>query len=138
MLFWLGYTSQQIRESKELSLGWGNVKRSIPNSKTLIEAVDRIKNYSDSVDEAINFYADYFEALKGMSNAAKDRIIIVIGQRVLMNTIFDNGRITAELMAEIGVPTESIFERRLPSKRLPKMRDFGAAINRETILIFKK
>ncbi|MBI2829662.1 MAG: hypothetical protein HYX81_00720 [Chloroflexi bacterium] len=138
MLFWLGYTSRQIHESKNLSLGWGTRKRVAPHSRTLLDAIDRIKDYPDSVSEAVNFYADYFEALKGMTNAAKHRVMIVIGQRVLRDTVFDNGKITAELMSEIGIPVESVFLRRLPSKRLPKMRNFGAAISRETILIFKK
>ena len=67
-----------------------------------------------------------------MANAVKDRIVIVIGQRVLRDTIFDNGKITVDLMAEIGLPVEKAYLRKLPSKRLPKMRNFGAAINRET------
>lgn len=138
MLFWLGYSADQIRESKDMSLGWGNQPRVIPNSRTLLEAIGKIEAYPDSVEEAINFYADYFESLKGMANAVKDRIVIVIGQRVLRDTIFDNGKITVDLMAEIGLPVEKAYLRKLPSKRLPKMRNFGAAINRETILIFKK
>jgi hypothetical protein len=138
MLFWLGYSADKIRESKDMSLGWGHQQRVIPNSRTLLEAIGKIEAYPDSVEEAINFYADYFEALKGMANAVKDRIVIVIGQRVLKDTIFDNGKITVDLMAEIGLPIERSFLRKLPSKRLPRMRNFGAAINRETILIFKK
>jgi len=138
MLFWLGYSADQIRESKNMSLGWGAKQRVVPHSRTLLEAIEKIEAYPDSVEEAINFYADYFEALKGMSNAAKDRIVIVIGQRVLRDTIFNNGKITAELMAEIGLPVEVAFLRKLPSKRLPKMRNYGAAINKETILVFKK
>jgi hypothetical protein len=138
MLFWLGYSADKIRESKDMSLGWGHQQRVIPNSRTLLEAIGKIEAYPDSVEEAINFYADYFESLKGMANAVKDRIVIVIGQRVLKDTIFDNGKITVDLMAEIGLPIERSFLRKLPSKRLPRMRNFGAAINRETILIFKK
>ncbi len=138
MLFWLGYTAQQVKDSKNLSLGWGERERTVPNSRTLLDAIAKIENYQDSVTEAINFYADYFDALRGMANAARDRVVIVIGKRVLRDTIFDNGKITAELMTEIGVPLEAVLLRRLPSKRLPKMRNFGAAINKETILVFKK
>ena len=64
--------------------------------------------------------------------------MIVIGQRVLRDTVFDNGVITAELMGNIGVPLSEVFYRQLPSKRLPKMRRYGAAINREAILVFRR
>ena len=138
MLYWLGFTKKQIHQAKNESLGWDKKNNVIPYSATLIESLDKISNYPPSVTEAVNFYADYYEALKGMANATRDRIIIVIGQRVLQNTVFDNGKITAELMANIGITLERVFGRLLPSKRLPKMREYGAAINRETILVFKK
>jgi hypothetical protein len=41
-------------------------------------------------------------------------------------------------MQDLGIGLEALHIRRLPTKRLPKMREFGAAIDRETILVFKK
>ena len=84
------------------------------------------------------FYADYQVALGEMARVTQGAIIIVIGQRVLRDTVFDNGAITAELMANLGVSLSEVFYRNLPSKRLPKMRNFGAAISKETILVFRK
>ena len=100
--------------------------------------MEQIKEYPDSIREAAAFYADYRQALSELARVASDRVIIVIGQRVLRNTVFDNGSITAELMRDLGVELEAFYVRRLPTKRLPRMREFGAAINRESILVFRK
>ena len=138
MLLWLGYTTEEIQESKRLSLGWYKNGKQPPPSSTLASALEKISAYPDSVREAIAFYADYRLALAELARVVTDRVIIVIGQRVLRNIVFDNGSITAELMSDVGMDLEAYYARRLPTKRLPRMREFGAAINRESILIFRK
>ena len=138
MLRWLGHSREQILRSKELSLGWGKRERVAPSSPTLDRALSAMSEFPSAVREAIAFYADYQDGLEEMARVTKGAIVIVIGQRVLRDTILDNGAITTELMQNIGVPLIDMFYRKLPSKRLPKMRKFGAAINRETILVFRK
>lgn len=137
MLAWLGYSTEEIRSSKALTLGWGKEERKLPDSPTLHAALSAILDYPDSTQAAVAFYADYQVALSEMARVTNGPIIIVIGQRVLRDTIFDNGTITVDLMSNLGVPLREVFYRQLPSKRLPKMRKFGAAINRETILVFQ-
>jgi hypothetical protein len=73
-----------------------------------------------------------------MSRVTQNRIVIVIGNRVLNKQLLDNAQITVDLMDGIGIPLESCQFRKLPTKRLPKMREAGAAIDQEAILIFKK
>ena len=136
MLAMIGYSAESTKQSKSLSLGWGKQDRSIPESQTLISALDKIKDYPDQVREAIAFYADYQVALAEMARVTQEKIIIVIGRRVLRDTIFDNGAITIDLMENLGVPLIHRYLRNLPTKRLPKMRKFGAAINQEDILVF--
>ena len=138
MLAWLGYTPQALRQSKALTLGWGKDERTAPVSPTLSRALGAITAFPDSGREAVAFYADYQAALAEMARVTSGAIVIVIGQRVLRDTVFDNGAITTELMQQIGVPLVESFSRKLPTKRLPKMRKFGAAINRESILVFRK
>ena len=138
MLRWLGHSSEQIKKSKELTLGWGKRERIAPNSPTLDRALNAISVFPASIKEAVAFYADYQSALSEMARVTRGAIVIVIGQRVLRDTIFDNGAITTELMDNIGLTLTDVFYRKLPSKRLPKMRKFGAAINREAILVFQK
>jgi site-specific DNA-methyltransferase (cytosine-N4-specific) len=138
MLYWLGFTKEDIMLSKKLSLGWNKGGNAAPPSATLIENLERIRKCPLSLKEAIAFYADYFVALGKLAHVTRDRIIIVIGKRVLQNTVFDNAKITTELMGELGVPLEKTILRKLPTKRLPKMREYGAAIDEESILIFKK
>lgn len=138
MLRWLGYSHKEIRDSKQLTLGWGKKEREAPHSKTLETALDAINEFPASVREAIAFYADYQAALLEMARVTKGPVVIVIGQRVMRDTIIDNGAITTELMENIGVQLTESFRRKLPSKRLPRMRKFGAAINQEAILVFQK
>ena len=138
MLRWLGYSQEQIRESKERTLGWGKAERIPPRSQTLDTALDAISEFPDSVRGAIAFYADYQAALMEMVRVTSGPVVIVIGQRVLRDTIIDNGKVTAELMQNIGATLTEAFYRKLPSKRLPKMRKFGAAIDSEAVLVFQK
>ena len=138
MLHWLGYTKHAIRQSKDRTLGWGKAKRVKPPSSTLLETLQKIEDNPTACKEATSFYADYFEALHQLARVARERVIIVIGNRVLHKTIVDNAQITTELMSAIGIPLETVHYRKLPTKRLPKMREFGAAIDREAILVFRK
>lgn len=138
MLYWLGYTREQMRESKDSSLGWGKERRIVPPSRTLCDSLDRLADNSTSLREAIAFYSDYYAALREMARVARNRIIIVIGNRVLNRQVLDNGQITTELMNAVGIPLEVCHFRKLPTKRLPKMREAGAAIDREAILVFRK
>lgn len=137
MLGWLGHSQEEIRRSKSQTLGWGNASRTPPVSKTLDTALNAIGEFPNSIREAVAFYADYQTALAEMARVSEGPIVIVIGKRVLRDTIFDNGAITIDLMQNIGVPLEQRFYRSLPSKRLPKMRKFGAAISSEDILVFQ-
>ena len=127
-----------MRQSKALTLGWGSNERTLPPSQSLADSIEAIADYPDSVKSATAFYADYLTSLKEMARVTRGTIVIVIGQRVLKNTVFDNGTITAELMQDIGLTQTEVGYRQLPTKRLPKMRQFGAAIDKETILVFQK
>ena len=138
MLYWLGYSRQELRDSKGLSLGWGKAERAVPRSKTLLNALEAMQDNPVAVHEAVAFYADYYESLSQLARVVRQRVIIVIGNRVLHKTILNNAQITTELMDAIGIPLEVAHFRRLPSKRLPKMREFGAAIDQEATLVFKK
>ena len=99
MLAWLGYTPQALRQSKALTLGWGKDERTAPVSPTLSRALGAITAFPDSGREAVAFYADYQAALAEMARVTSGAIVIVIGQRVLRDTVFDNGAITTELNA---------------------------------------
>ena len=138
MLYWLGYGRQDMRGSKGKTLGWGKEERAVPPSRTLFAATERISDNLASAREAVAFYADYYEALREMARVTRNRIIIVIGNRVLNQQVLDNAQITVELMDAIGVPLEHCHFRNLPTKRLPRMREAGAAIDQEAVLVFKK
>jgi len=138
MLFWLGYRREDLMMAKRASLGWHKGDKVAPPSRTLYRTLERIDDNPVACREAVAFYHDYFLALREMARVTKDVVIIVVGQRVLHSTVFDNAAITCELMEDLGVGLDALHTRRLPSKRLPKMRQFGAAIDRETILVFRK
>lgn len=138
MLAWLGHSTEAIRESKGLTLGWGNHTREAPASGTLSNALEKIEAFPASIKEAKAFYADYQVALAEMARVCNGPIVIVIGNRVLRDTVFDNGEISVDLMRNIGLKLSERFHRRLPTKRLPRMRKFGAAISNEDILVFQR
>ena len=138
MLYWLGGTQGQVKASKDMTLGWGKAARLVPPSATLARVLAKIDDNPSAVGEAVAFYGDYYEALREMARVVRSRVIIVIGNRVLHRTVIDNPQITVELMNALGVPLEHIHFRSLPTKRLPKMREFGAAIDKEAILVFHK
>ena len=138
MLFWLGLSHAKILSLKSQTLGWLGKRSDLkpppsPNLKKSLKTV--IKNQRTYL-EALAFYSDYFSALKEMTRVVSDKMAIVIGQRVLMNTVFDNAQITTELLRNMGVELVNHFMRQLPSKRLPKLREYGGAIDKEHILIY--
>ncbi|RDE12426.1 MAG: hypothetical protein C4K49_10115 [Candidatus Thorarchaeota archaeon] len=138
MLFWLGYSWDDIIDQKRKTLGWINGREDFPqpDSQTLRKSVHLIRDHLKSVKEVNAFYHDYDNALTEMARVTDDKIVIVIGQRVMQNTVFDNARITIELMASKGIRLGAQYRRHLPTKRLPRMREYGAAIDHEDILFF--
>jgi len=137
MLYWLGCPADKLKDRKSQTLGWLGSRKSVepPPSRTLKETIETVKNKKSQL-EALVFYYDYYLSLKEMARVINDKIVIVIGQRVLDKKIFDNSKITVELFDDVGVRLEQEFTRRLPSKRLPKLREFGGVINKEHILMF--
>ena len=138
MLRWLGYSAKDIRQAKGNTLGWGQGQRAVPPSPCLFDALNRLADRPKAAQEAVAFYADYYDALREMARVARQRIIIVIGNRVLNKQTLDNAQITVELLDTLGVPLEERHDRSLPTKRLPRMREAGAAIDREAVLVFRK
>jgi len=138
MLMWLGFTRDEVMEAKADTLGWAKKDNEEPPSNTLSAALAAIEHNPTAYREALAFYDDYHRALKEMVRVTAERIVIVIGQRVLSGTIFDNASITVDLMVQLGASLEARHRRKLPTKRLPKMREFGAAIDTEHILVFRK
>ena len=137
MLYWLGYSRGDIKSSKDESLGWGKTERSVPPSLTLLQTVTRLSENEVSAREAVAFYSDYYDTLRQIARVTRGRAVIVVGNRVLNKQVVDNAQITIELMAASGMELETLHLRQLPSKRLPKMREAGAAIDRESILVFR-
>ena len=138
MLHWLGYGREELRTAKGDTLGWGRQQRAVPPSPFLLDSLEQLGANPTAEREAVAFYADYYAALREMARVTRERIIIVIGNRVLNKQVLDNAQITVELMNAIGIPLETSHSRQLPTKRLPKMREAGAAIDREAVLVFRK
>ena len=141
MLYWLGFSRESVALARKKTLGYSLNDFSLP-SPTLQKAFSTIMKIDNS-NNGINFYRDYYLGLQQMIRVTRENIIIVIGNRILKQTVIENGKITAELMLNLGWKLHQRFERTLPSKRLPKLRreenhGFGGAINKEDILIFKQ
>lgn len=144
MAYWLGIPKNELESYKKNVLGWYNkdtiLEKIPPESKTLKKLLTAIKSNQKNVNEAVSFYYDYNNALKEMSRVTNDKIVIVIGNRVLNKKIINNADITTELFENLGVKLSEHFKRDLPSKRIPRFGDTkfiqGGQIDKEDILIY--
>ncbi len=140
MLFWLGLGEAAINQIRDHSLGAKNSHKSIPESETLDFAISRM-NKANLIHEAIRFYADYDNALHEIARVTADRIIIVIGHRILDGVLIDNPAITTELMRLHGWKLETRFQRTIRKKRISRKMGFGnnaqgGTIDSEAILVY--
>ena len=141
MLYWIGTKKATVDEHKRQTLGWTDkdTNKSLPQTPTL-RSLDQSMTNERSRKELAAFYHDYDLALGEMARVTSDRIVIVIGNRVLNNLVVDNGKITTELFELHGLPLVKHYQRDLPSKRIPKFGRSptvnGGCIDREDILIF--
>ncbi|MDH5431648.1 MAG: hypothetical protein OEW78_07185 [Nitrosopumilus sp.] len=144
MAYWLGIPKNDLESYKKNVLGWFNketiLEKHSPESKTFRKLLKDIKSNQKNVNEAISFYSDYNIALQEMSRVTNDKIVIVIGNRVLNKTIVNNAKITTELFENLGIKLSEHLKRDLPSKRIPRFGDSkiveGGQIDKEDILIY--
>jgi ubiquinone/menaquinone biosynthesis C-methylase UbiE len=147
MLYWLGVPKTDLDYFKTRVLGWYNKEtiqeKRCPESTTLKELITKIQNKKQNVNEAIAFYSDYEKGLQEMARVTSDKIVIVIGNRVLNKQIVKNADITTELFENIGIKLIEHYKRDLPSKRIPRFGSLsktveGGQIDKEDILIYSK
>lgn len=139
MLHFLGYNLESIKEHKDLFHGSIKTNKHPLNSESLNKSLVNVKkNSEDKYIEAVAFYHDYEQGLKEMARVTSKWIIIVIGNRVLSRTEFDNVAITIESFDNMGISLQDHLTRELKKKRIPNLGGDGGGINLEHILVFKK
>jgi DNA modification methylase len=140
MLEWLGMEPETINSHKRDFLGGRKKGKKLPPTMTLYTAVSNVKKRSQKhYKDAVAFYADYYQALIEMKRVVSNWIIIVIGNRILSRTLFDNANITLELFDTIGgVKFVDYYSRTIRKKRIPNLGGDGGGTNIEHILVFKK
>lgn len=140
MLEWLGYSKEEINNHKKLFLGASKELNSLPKSESLEQSLENVakRNSNNHYKEAVSFYHDYNLGLLEMSRVIRKNIIIVIGNRVLSRTQFDNAQITVDFFKNIGIDLKHHYTRELRKKRIANMGGDGGGIAKEHILIFEK
>jgi adenine-specific DNA methylase len=139
MLEWLGYTKEEISDHKKMFLGASKEINSLPKSESLEISLKNVQQRNAvHYKEAVSFYHDYNLGLQEMSRVIKKNIIIVIGNRVLSRTQFDNAQITVDFFRNMGVKLKHHYTRELRKKRIANMGGDGGGIAKEHILIFQK
>ena len=86
----------------------------------------------------MNFYLDYLDGLKQIASVAQERVIIVIGDRVLSRTRINNGHITTDFMRELGWGLEHYYTRQLIKKRIANLGGDGGGISLEHVMVFRR
>lgn len=140
MLGWLGYSKEEINNHKKLFLGASKELCMLPKSKSLEISLKNVakRNSNNHYKEAVSFYYDYNLGLQEMNRVVRKNIIIVIGNRVLSRTQFNNAQITVDFFNNMGVSLKHHYTRELKKKRIANMGGDGGGIAKEHILIFEK
>ncbi|MEP6683925.1 MAG: DNA adenine methylase [Parafilimonas sp.] len=139
MLEWLGYSKEEINNHKRLFLGASKELNKLPKSESLELSLANVQNRNDThYKEAVAFYHDYNLGLSEMNRVVRKNIIIVIGNRVLSRTQFDNAQITVDFFTNLGIKLKHHYTRELRKKRIANMGGDGGGIAKEHILVFQK
>lgn len=141
MLYWIGVPLEDQKRQKASFLGscTPHTGESLLASATLKHTVEIIRERSaNHYREALSFYADYHEALCSITARTDERVIIVIGDRVLSRTRIHNEHITTEFLNELGWPLEHYYTRELKKKRIANLGGDGGGISTEHILIYRR
>lgn len=140
MLFWTGVSLEQQKRQREAFLGCGmDSAKTSSSSETLRQTLSIIRQRKATHHrEAVNFYADYLDGLKRIADLAQERIIIVVGDRVLSRTRINNGHITTDFMRELGWRLEHYYTRTLTKKRIANLGGDGGGISLEHVMVFRR
>ena len=140
MLYWIGVSLEDQKRQKENFLGsMANGFEEIPNTPTLSRILEIIGTKKAAHHkEAASFYADYYKGLKRIAAVTDERVIVIIGDRVLSRTKINNGHITTEFMKDIGWSLEHYYSRVLTKKRIANLGGDGGGISLEHIMVFRK
>jgi 23S rRNA G2445 N2-methylase RlmL len=140
MLYWLGFPLEAQKVSKAEFLGsMANGIHGVPETTTLQRTLAVIKQ-SKAIHyrEAASFYTDYYGALQKIASLTDERVIIIIGDRVLSRTKISNGHITTEFMQSIGWELEHYYNRQLIKKRIANLGGDGGGISLEHVMVFRR
>jgi hypothetical protein len=140
MLFWVGVSLEEQRRQREAFLGCGLDAHTKPApSNTLQQTLAVIRERKAAhYREAANFYADYLDGLKQIASVAQERVIIIIGDRVLSRTRINNGHITTDFMRGLGWGLEHYYTRQLTKKRIANLGGDGGGISLEHVMVFRR
>jgi DNA modification methylase len=140
MLYWIGVPLEDQKRQKENFLGsMANGLEGIPSTPTLSQILEIIgSKKAVHHKEAASFYADYYKALARIAAFTDERVIVIIGDRVLSRTKINNGHITTEFMQDIGWSLEHYYSRVLTKKRIANLGGDGGGISLEHIMVFRR
>ncbi len=139
MLAFLGFDGEELKKYRNLFHGMDKTDKNPIKSNSLLHSLSNVlKQDKTKYQEAVAFYADYSKALEEMKRVVKKWIIIVVGNRVLARTAFDNTAITVDIFKNINVNLHDHYTREISKKRIPNLGGDGGGINLEHVLVFKK
>jgi hypothetical protein len=138
MLYWIGIPLEEQKARKDEFLGsMANGIHGVPETPTLQRTLAVIKERKPAHHrEAASFYTDYYGALQKIASLTDERVIVIIGDRVLSRTKISNGHITTEFMQAIGWKLEHYYNRQLIKKRIANLGGDGGGIFLEHIMVF--
>jgi site-specific DNA-methyltransferase (cytosine-N4-specific) len=93
----------------------------IDYSESLMRTLDELKSRNGRHDDALDFFADYFEALNQLARVvqAGGPTAIVVGNRTMSRVPIPTHQITVEFLEALGFTVRDTTPRSIPSKTLP-------------------
>lgn len=139
-MYWLGYSSRDIRTYEKLSLGYGNDSTEI-ESETLKPIFEKVKSKDPALARtAIAFFHDYKESLEQLERVLKPgaRCCIVIGNRSLKRIRIPMNKVTVDFARIFGLEHVTTHLRRIPTKAIPWTVAKGKTISNESVIVLRK
>lgn len=90
-------------------------------SESLRKTVDILQDKDGRVEDAVQFFVDYYNVLSEMKRVLKtgQPAVIVVANRTISRVSIPTHMITLELCEELGFTSENVLPREIPSKTLP-------------------
>ena len=141
VLYWLGFTHEQVKAVSNTTLGCKKHENIILHSDTLNSIICEVSKLKpDLSKKASLFFYDYQIFMHNMQKLLKRNahFCIVIGNRSIMGKRVPMDLVTQEMAKKLNLEHVITHYRKIPNKEMPYSNVSGQTITRENIIVLRK